>query len=679
MPPAAPGQESRAMPTIPPIRRFAHLGIAAVLTLAPGLVARLAAADEDGFKPIFNGKDLTGWDADTTFWSVQDGVIHGECTPEKQPKHNTFCIWRDGEVDDFELKARFKIVGGNSGIQFRSKDQGDWIIAGPQADMDGGNGWTGTNYEERGRGVLAKCGDRTVIAADGKNTVVGKVGDHDAIVAGFKKEDWNEYDIIAIGNHVVQKINGVVTCEFTDEQVEKRSLQGVLALQMHAGFPHFTVEFKDLRLKRLKLSDNRKKIVLVAGNNSHGLGEHEFEAGVYALRHCLDKVPGVIAADYYKGWPKDPTAFDNADAVMFYADGGGGHPVVQADHLDIIGALAKQGVGVGFCHYAVEVPKDRGGPQFQEWIGGYYEGGYSANPVWTADYKTLPEHPVTRGVKPFSTRDEWYFNMRFRPEQKGVTPILTDKPSDDTRKNPYSGSGPYPHIVADNGRLETMMWVVDNAGANRGFGFTGGHYHKNWADENQRKLVLNALLWIARAEVPAAGVESNPSDDELNSRLRSRMAAGAAGKPAQLDPKKAVFATKVVKEGAVDIDADITGAKQLYLVVGDGGDSFACDWADWIDPVLVGPNGETKLTELKWTSASTGWGEARIGKNVGGGEMKVAGQPVSGIGVHAVSVIAYDIAGKGFTRFKAKGGVDNGGTDQNGGTSVQFMVFTQKP
>jgi putative membrane-bound dehydrogenase-like protein len=673
-----------------PSLTLAFLPLAALLTLvhvtAQGPASQSPADADAGFRSIFNGRDLTGWNADTTFWSVQDGAIFGECTPEKQPKHNTFCIWADGEVDDFELKARFKIVGGNSGIQFRSKASADWIVGGYQADMDGGNEWTGANYEERGRGILARCGERTVIGADGKVTVTGQVGDRAQILAAVHKDDWNEYHITAIGNHIVEKVNGVVTCEFTDEQPERRAMQGVLALQMHAGFPHFTVAFKDLRLKRLPLSDGRKKIVIVAGNNSHGPGEHEFEAGVYCLRRCLDKVPSVIAADYYHGWPADPTAFDNADAVISYADGGGGHPFVQQDHLAIVDALVKKGVGVGFCHYAVEVQKENGGSQFLQWIGGYYESGFSANPIWDARFKTLPEHPVTRGVLPFGTRDEWYFNMRFRPDEKGVVPILQDQPSDATRKNPYSGSGPYAHIAEAAGRLETVMWVVDNPGANRGFGFTGGHYHKNWADENQRKLVLNAMLWIARAEVPAVGVVSDPTDDELNSRLRSRLAAGGAqdprkqgAKPAAMDLAKAKFASKVVTADSVAIDVDITGAKELYLVVADGGDGNSCDWADWIDPVLVSPAGETRLTDLKWTSAATEWGEIQVGKNAGGGAMKVAGQPVSGIGVHAASVLAYNIAGKGFTRFKARGGVDNGGTDQGNATSVQFLVFTEKP
>ncbi len=652
----------------------------ALVTSSIGL-AQAPAATADGFVPIFNGVDLSGWDADATFWSVQDGAIVGACSPEKQPKHNTFCIWKDGELDDFELRVKFRIDGGNSGIQFRSRAQDDWIVAGYQADMDGRNEWTGANYEERGRGLLARCGERTVIGADGKVSVVGQVGDKAQILGAIRQGDWNEYHITAVGNHVTQRVNGVLTCEFTDQQEGRRAMQGVLALQMHAGVRQFTVMFKDVMLKRLPLSDGRKKIVVVAGNNSHGPGEHEFEAGVHCLTRCLDKVPGIVAADYYRGWPSDPTAFDNADAIISYADGGGGHPFLQHDRARTIASLVEKGVGVGFCHYAVEVPKERGGPDFLQWIGGYYESGYSANPIWDARFATLPEHEVTRGVKPFSTRDEWYFNMRWRDGEQGVVPILQDTPSDETRKKPYSGCGPYAHIISAAGRNETVMWVVDNPGKNRGFGFTGGHYHKNWANDNQRKLVLNAMLWLARAEVPAGGVESAPSDDDLNSRLRSRVAAAkrAAAVPAAIVGAKPKFSSEVVTKGSVPIDVDITGAKELYLVVGDGGDGNSCDWADWIDPVLVGKDRETPLTEVKWTSAKAEWGEVRVGKNAGGGAMKVAGQPVNGIGAHAHSVIAYDVAGMGFTRFRARGGVDNGGTDQGGATSVQFFVFTEQP
>jgi hypothetical protein len=658
---------------MPPIRRLIVLALAVV-------TAPFCAAEDDGFKPLFNGKDLSGWDGNAQFWRVEDGAIVGQTTAEKPTNGNTFCIWRGGELDDFELKARFKIIGGNSGIQYRSKDLGNWVVAGYQADFEAGDGWGGTNYEERGRGVLAKRGQKTEISADGKVNETGTVGDPAEIQAAIKKEDWNEYRIVAQGNHLQQYINGKLTIDVTDNHADKRAMSGILALQLHAG-PAMQVSFKDIVLKRLKLSDNRKKIVLIAGPNSHGPGEHEFEAGTYALRRCLDKVPGVIAAHYFKGWPQnDPTGLDNADAVVMYCDGGGGHQICKDNRLETFRALAKKGVGIGFMHYGVEVLKDKGGDAFLEMIGGHYLHEFSCNPMWEPDYQQFPDHPIARGVKPFSTRDEWYFNMRFREDQSGIVPILKAVPSDAVRDGPYVyPKGPYAHIVANKGRAETMLWVVDNPGANRGYGYTGGHYHKNWADPNARKVVLNAMLWIAHAEVPANGVESEPSEMELNGMLRTRVKPDGTpgdGGPTSMDPKKAKFASPLVTGGTTDIDVDISGAKQLQLVVTDGGNGFACDWADWVDPVLVGPNGEVKLTDLKWSSATSGWGEARVNKNAGGAEMKVGGNPVNGIGVHANSVIVFDISGKGFTRFKAKGGIDNGGSEQNGGSSVQFLVFT---
>jgi putative membrane-bound dehydrogenase-like protein len=129
---------------------------------------------------------------------------------------------------------------------------------------------------------------------------------------------------------------------------------------------------------------------------------------------------------------------------------------------------------------------------------------------------------------------------------------------------------------------------------------------------------------------------------------------------------------------ATEVDVDITGAKELYLVVTDGGDSYAADWADWAFPRLIGPKGEKKLTDLKWKSASAQWGQVRVGKNAGGGAMKIAGKTVEGIGAHALSVIAYDLPA-GYTRFKATAGIDNGGSDQGGNSTIQFYVFNKNP
>src|SRR5688500_14410079 len=493
--------------------------------LAPLVVALVfiqVQAAEDGFKPLFSGKDLSGWDGDPKFWSVKDGALTGQTTAENPTKGNTFIIWTNGVVDDFELRAKFKITGGNranSGIQYRSKKIEGWVIGGYQADFEGGDTYSGILYEERGRGILAQRGQKTIIRDNGKPEVVGSVGDSKEIQSKIKKEDWNEYHIIARGNHLTHKINGVTTVDVVDEDAKNRAMSGLLALQLHAG-PPMVVQFKDVEFKRLKLSQNRKKIVLVAGKQSHGPGDHEFNAGVQLLDKCLKNEKSVLSTFYLSGWPSDETAFDNADAILFYMDGGGGHPVIQGDRISIIDKLAERGVGLGFAHYAVEVSAGKAGAAFQRWIGGHYEHQFSVNPMWSPDYQAFPEHPVTRGVKPFSVVDEWYFNMRWTENAKGLTHVLVAKPSDDVRDGPYvHPKGPYEHIQSASGRPETMMWTYERADGGRGFGFTGGHKHKNWGDDNFRKVMLNALVWLAKAEVPANGVESTVSEEDLKQNL----------------------------------------------------------------------------------------------------------------------------------------------------------------
>jgi len=263
-----------------------------------------------------------------------------------------------------------------------------------------------------------------------------------------------------------------------------------------------------------------KKLVIVAGKQSHGPGDHEFRAGSLLLKKCLEGFPGLEVIVVPNGWPEDAKVFDGAAAIVCYADGGGGHPFLQGDRLKFFGGLAKKGVGLGFMHYGVEVPKDKGGPEFLDWVGGYYEGAFSCNPMWSPDYQKFPDHPVARGVKPFSTEDEWYMSIRFRPEMKGVVPLLTAKPSDQVRKGPYVyPKGPYDHVVAASGKDEAMMWSVERADGGRGFGFTGGHRHRNWGNDGQRKIVLNALVWLCKLEVPADGVKSSVTPEELAANL----------------------------------------------------------------------------------------------------------------------------------------------------------------
>ncbi|MBI4585609.1 MAG: ThuA domain-containing protein [Planctomycetes bacterium] len=299
---------------------------------------------------------------------------------------------------------------------------------------------------------------------------------------------------------------------------------GLLALQLHAG-PPMQLEVKNVQLKRLKLED-KKKIVLVAGRPSHGPGEHEHNAGCLLLAKCLNEsAPAVLAAVYQNGWPKDPTAFDNADGVVMYCDGGRGHMALP--HLAEVEALSRKGAGVACLHYGVEPADDQfekpnGRKEFLDWIGGYFETRWSVNPHWTAEFKALPDHPVARGVKPFKVNDEWYFFMRFRPEMKGVTPILSAVAPPETMSRPDGTHSGNPHVreSVKRGDPQVVAWTAERAGGGRGFGFTGGHFHRNWGDEDFRKLVLNALLWISGAEVPANGVESKPpSPEELKANL----------------------------------------------------------------------------------------------------------------------------------------------------------------
>lgn len=273
-----------------------------------------------------------------------------------------------------------------------------------------------------------------------------------------------------------------------------------------------------------------RKLVMIAGPASHPPLMHEFRAGSMLLQKRLQGFPGLQTVLVTNGWPvktvdgrtvDDNSVFEGADAVFIYADGGPRHIALQNDRLEVLRKLVAKGVGIGFAHFAVEVPADKGGPEWKAWIGGYYETGFSCNPIWDADYTSLPRHPITRGVKPFKTQDEWYFNIRFRDWKAGVEDILVATPSDATRDGPYvHPKGPYAHIQAAKGRPETMMWAVERKDGGRGFGFSGGHFHLNWQNDDQRKLMLNALVWLAKLEVPAGGVKSAPvSDEEAHQNL----------------------------------------------------------------------------------------------------------------------------------------------------------------
>jgi hypothetical protein len=245
------------MKTIPRITAALTLRIA-LLTSTASLVAQDV---EPGFKSLFNGRDLAGWEGNPDLWSVRDGAITGVTKADPKLTHNTFLIYQGTMPNDFELRLSYRIVKGNSGIQYRSKvlRQGQFgpVVGGYQADFEAGKTYSGILYEEQGRGILAERGQKTVIKADSadpkkhKVEVVGAVGKSAEIQAKIKDEDWNDYVVIAKRNHLQHFINGVPTVDVVDEHEAKAAESGALALQIHVG-PPMLVQFKNVRVKALE-------------------------------------------------------------------------------------------------------------------------------------------------------------------------------------------------------------------------------------------------------------------------------------------------------------------------------------------------------------------------------------------------------------------------------------------
>ncbi len=259
-----------------------------------------------------------------------------------------------------------------------------------------------------------------------------------------------------------------------------------------------------------------KKIVLIAGAKSHGSGEHEFNAGAILLARALNEQSGlpVDVTVVHDGWPADPAVFDGVDAIVIYSDGLGSHPAGQ--HWEFLDGLMEQGVGLMLMHFAVHVSPGEQGERLMRWTGGFYEDDFSVNPHWTADTEPNASHPVGRGVAPVKVHDEWYFNIRFT-EPAIHTSLLKATPGYD-RISAYNSW----HRKAQEalGIPQTLMWGGERKDGGRGVGFTGGHWHYNWAIDDYRRMVLNAMVWVAGLEVPAGGVNSLPlTEADLNANL----------------------------------------------------------------------------------------------------------------------------------------------------------------
>lgn len=268
-----------------------------------------------------------------------------------------------------------------------------------------------------------------------------------------------------------------------------------------------------------KAATGVKKIVFVADTAPHGpRGNHEFlAAAIYLARTINANYPNAYAVVHTKDkWPKD---LDHADAIVVLMNHGGSavNPAVKK--------AIERGAGFMAIHYGVEVNKGEQGENYLKWMGGYFEPFWSVNPWWAPKFDDIPKHETTRGVKPFSVNDEWYYHMRFVEGMKGVSPILAALPPLNTiqgegKKSSSHGGNPAVWEEVSAGTKQVMAWAYTRPDGGRGFGFTGLHKHANLADDNFRTLLLNAVAWVAKLEVPAKGVPSKPlGRDELESLI----------------------------------------------------------------------------------------------------------------------------------------------------------------
>ena len=245
------------------IRMLSLFAVASFAVHAVAEVPQAAPAETPDMKPLFNGKDLTGWDGDPQLWSVKDGAIHGETTPENPAKGNTFLIWKDGTTQDFELRLSFRCnASNNSGIQYRSKrldakpgDQNPWRLKGYQHEIRNENKMpnvSGFIYDEGGkRKRICLAGEKAVWNPDGTKKVEATLITPEEFAKLMKIDQWNDVVIIAKGNHIQHYLNGRLTLDFTDNDPQLALLDGLLGLQIHGGKPMWT-EFKDIRIKALK-------------------------------------------------------------------------------------------------------------------------------------------------------------------------------------------------------------------------------------------------------------------------------------------------------------------------------------------------------------------------------------------------------------------------------------------
>lgn len=239
------------------------LAACAVTALFLAQLSHAQEPSEPGFESIFNGDDLSGWDGDDRFWKVEDGILIGQTTESVSAEKNTFLIHRGGTYGDFELRFRYQVEGFNSGVQYRSTDEGDYVMKGLQADFEAqwhdGNSdkFSGMFFEENGRMFMGQRGDVVIVRANHNDPKkpriekLGSVGDPAELENVIHRDGWNDYTVIASGNKFIHMINGRVMSIGIDEDELNFRADGLIGFQLHSG-PPMKIQVKDIRIRELE-------------------------------------------------------------------------------------------------------------------------------------------------------------------------------------------------------------------------------------------------------------------------------------------------------------------------------------------------------------------------------------------------------------------------------------------
>lgn len=289
-------------------------------------------------------------------------------------------------------------------------------------------------------------------------------------------------------------------------------------VSLHA---ELTTEQQQVPLEVMPGDASAAKIVLLAGSPSNKPGQHEYFAGCALLREWLAAVPGVAPVMVADGWPKNEAVLEGARCVVFFMDGGAKLPFLTPERRAKVQALADAGTGFIVLHQAVDCPADIA-PSFKEWFGAVFQSDIGCRGHWDVKFDAVGTHAVTSGIQPFELlKDGWLYNLHFA--EKGVTPLLAAQMPDTSRKTE--------HAKSHAGRAETVAWAFERPNGGRSVGFTGCDLHASWAVPEQRRMLVNALLWCSKLPVPATGAATD-SPVELAKNLDRKIFTPKAKKPA---------------------------------------------------------------------------------------------------------------------------------------------------